>query len=458
VSPEISTQAKRYLELGWKLAPIKAGSKEPYHRLNNTVMGTTATNTLRTMPLTEQHVERWFELDPNCGVGVYVNGPGEPRCIDFDGTPECPLPTTEELAGLPLAPMMYTPREHGGWRMFYASHDDDLKGLTHRWGEFPTQAVLPPSLHTSGKPYSWAIDPWELGTELPELRPEHLLLLVAAEKSASAPGGASSCSYHSRTRSRTLVGQSFPAPGPLEAEDDGARLDLQAFDRDDDAVRAMARVLGLPLDRDFSCPFHPPDTNPSACLMCGDNDGVWFVWCGHPGALTYTLADVRAARAGVQIERSWVEYSEWRRKRAIQGPELAVYKLRLLHEASLIKPFTLPEVDLPPLADDEQRLWEGFRLLVSLRWRYSGRPGSPVMFTNTFAAKWCGLGERHRVGKAIRSLQEHGLMRLVDQQRHCRRWVPAPYQPAQQPRSALVQRSRGVGVATPTAPHRSSFK
>jgi Bifunctional DNA primase/polymerase, N-terminal len=427
-SPVVA-QASRLLKLGWVLAPVKSGTKGPHHRLNRVTFGTTSTSRLRTVDVTVADVEAWMKLDPNCGIAVYTNGPGEPRCIDFDGAPGWPLPTTADLAGLPLGPVMYTPRDCGGFRMFFAPADRDLRNRRHRWGEFPTQALLPPSIHSSGKPYSWAVDPWELGCALPELKPHHFDLIGAAtEERRQAPVGGA---YHSRTRSRTQVGQSsLPLVRTRSPTQDCRPLDLRSFDRDHEAVRAMARVLGLPLDRDFSCPFHPPDRHHSACLMSGDGDGCWFVWCGHPGALTYTLAEVRAVLAGVQIEQRWNENGKGQRRRVITRSTQACYKLLLLHEASLISPYELTEVvEVPDLSEPEQRVWDGFRLLVGLKWRYSGEPREPVMFTNTFGAPWCSL-ERHQVGKAVRSLQEHGLMRLVDVRGRSRKWLPAPYQPA----------------------------
>jgi hypothetical protein len=437
---ETTTEAKRYLDLGWNLGPIEAGSKDPHHKLNKMVMGTTSTNTLRKMAVTAQDLERWFSIDPRCGVAAYVNGPGEPRCIDFDGEAGRPLPSSAELVGLPFWPMMYTPRDHGGFRVFGPPGADDLRGIQHRWGEFPVQAVLPPAIHKSGRPYSWAVDPTEYhlvyGHPTP-LTDAHLEVLGALEAARKKRTRACDSAFgHIGTQIGTAIGTETtlghvpPGLSPQELAAD-PKLDLRAFDRDEIAVRAMTSVLGLSLDRDFSCPLHPPDRNPSACLLRGDSDGAWFMWCHH-SELTYTLADVRASRAGVVVEHHRRDEAGLiGHHRAIPKVTQAIYKLRLLHEAGLIEPFPLPELRLPlELSADEQQAWDAFRLLVSLDWRYDrAREGEPVMFTSTFAVHWAGFPNRKMAAKAIRALEHHGLMRLVARQRHCRLWVPAPYEP-----------------------------
>ncbi len=73
-------------------------------------------------------------------------------------------------------------------------------------------------------------------------------------------------------------------------------------------------------------------------------------------------------------------------------PSRKTWRLRLMVEAGLLDPYP---VEMKPLPDDMPALLrqfcEGFRLLCACKWTYQEQ--APTMFSDEFAAGWCGLRE-----------------------------------------------------------------
>ena len=89
-------------------------------------------------------------------------------------------------------------------------------------------------------------------------------------------------------------------------------------------------------------------------------------------------------------------------------PEHAVWALRLLVEAGLVKGADVPHRKLPDDASPTvRRVYEGFVLL--LRCKHLHTPGAATPFTWSFAACWCGVDSR-TARDAMRYLLQEGFV------------------------------------------------
>lgn len=150
---------KRYLQLGWRLIPCPTGEKHP--RLRWKVYQEQAP--------TEEELEQWFAGPTN--ISLLTGAVSRVIVLDIDqgGVVEETMPET---------PCVET---GSGGRHYYFRHP----GFTVRnWaGKLPHVdcrgdgglAVLPPSLHPSGRRYRWLVPPWEIEAPPP---PPWLLAMI----------------------------------------------------------------------------------------------------------------------------------------------------------------------------------------------------------------------------------------------------------------------------------------
>jgi hypothetical protein len=188
-----------------------------------------------------------------------------------------------------------------------------------------------------------------------------------------------------------------PPPSSLQVTPSAASrsYDLLAAETHPDFLPAVGRVLGVPtagVGVAFRCILHA-ERRPSAALW-RRQDGTVHYQDFHTGR-TLTLAEVFAARVTGKV-------------RLLRGPELAVWKLRLLVAAGLVTPAV---VNAPPLPVGVpravQRVYRGFLDLLACRWVYT--PGAPAPFTWRFAARWCGVNQRTSAA-ALRELLRLGII------------------------------------------------
>jgi hypothetical protein len=143
-------------------------------------------------------------------------------------------------------------------------------------------------------------------------------------------------------------------------------------------VKDLAPGQGSPA---FRCLLHHPDTSPSAGLLVGYGGDLLY-HCFHREALTLTLPQLRASLAYGQPTKC-------------KGLLNAVWRYRLLYDAGLMCPAIVPHRTLPDdVKESRRRVFEGFLLLVGLKWKDAPYWGQPVTWTWRFAAAWCGLNER----------------------------------------------------------------
>jgi hypothetical protein len=186
------------------------------------------------------------------------------------------------------------------------------------------------------------------------------------------------------------------------------------FQRPDVAL-ACARVLGVPttqVGQGFLCilPGHA-ETHPSASLHWDPKTGaiMYRDWHVRSGFDWYTLPDVRTSLACGRAVR-------------LRGPSVATWQLRLLVEARILAPYSVPTRPLPSDVRPAIRtVYEGFLFLLACKWWHT--PEAPTPFSWRFAAAWCGLGERH-VGDAMHWLLAQGFLQLVGRYRGMALFLP----------------------------------
>jgi len=181
---------------------------------------------------------------------------------------------------------------------------------------------------------------------------------------------------------------------------------IKTIDADPAFALAAAHWLGMPPDRElghsFRCvlPGHAEE-RPSASF--GRNDTGFYYYhdfhARNADLYLLTFAEVYHAQVTGRIAK-------------LSGPLHAVWKMRLLHDLGLLDPVDVSLPTLPANAYAATRaVYEGFRLLVGLRWRvYPDR--EPVTFTYPFVMGWCSVSESS-ARRAVRMLVATGVIAKV---------------------------------------------
>jgi hypothetical protein len=152
-APSLSAPAKEwalyYLRRGWSVVPVRRGEKIPaipWHQFQN-------------RRATEAEIQDWF-ADPTRGVGIVTGAISNLTVADFDG--DIGAATEQDiLPRLGAGPVALT--GGGGCHRFF-SHPG--KKVPTRKGILPGMdirgdggfIVAPPSVHASGRQYSWDVD------------------------------------------------------------------------------------------------------------------------------------------------------------------------------------------------------------------------------------------------------------------------------------------------------------
>jgi putative DNA primase/helicase len=100
--------------------------------------------------------------------------------------------------------------------------------------------------------------------------------------------------------------------------------------------------------------------------------------------------------------------------RKVSQREWATWRTRLLIEEGTLTPPAIDLLALPPAVPPRVvKAYEGFRLLLDCSW--SQFPDEPIMFSTSFASRWCPLAHRH-AHSAIHWLVENDYIRCVGQE------------------------------------------
>ena len=181
--------------------------------------------------------------------------------------------------------------------------------------------------------------------------------------------------------------------------------DLSRLFADRDVIRMVAPVLGIPEWRTegggFLCVLHK-EKHPSAHLFL-DSKGCYTYRCFHrSGPSVWPLPEV------YYLQKTSNTTERLKTSEKMKGPTFATWALRLLAEAGVLQP--LDDVGLPELKvalERERKVYEGLKLLFSVRWTYS--PGEPAPFSWRFAEDWCSVAQA-TAGRAIQRFIKIGII------------------------------------------------
>jgi Bifunctional DNA primase/polymerase, N-terminal len=368
--------ALEYQERDWNVIALRRDKRPAWHVLEET-RGTNEWKCLHEEPAEPAELQRWWEIDPNAGVGIIL-GPGH-DVVDVDHLDVVGVP---EFRNTPTA---QTPRPG---LHYHVKSNVPLRSHRFDWGELRVEGdvcAMPPTTDDYGIPYRWVIGPDE--AKLVEL-PESLVQL--ARKPHVVEGA---------FLSRVCI----------------SRADLRHADTREDVSRRLLEALGGPQDvvlgRNFRCVLHDDRHASAELYRLSDGTIAYHCWagcCGDSGWLTF--ASVHARQSGRQGHIGHVERALW--------------KLDLLVRAGLVEPVVLDAPDAPLHL---RVVWRGFLRLLSLRWLTT--PGSPTPFARSFAAPWCGLSE-HEIRVGFHELCELGFVRSAGRDpRGLALWLPEGVRP-----------------------------
>ena len=406
--------ARAYLRRGFALLPLLPGDKRPHADVLKAAYGRTEWKPLRDNPATEQDVLKWFDIDPAANIGIITGEPsGGLALADFDVNP---IPEHLEL---PRTPSVYTGRgQHLYFQAPGAKTRDIVDGGGQKLGEIKAEGgyvCAPPSLHESGRTYTWRPDFGLFDLPLATL-PDWLF------KPSSKGEIQGATSIHMNTHGTS-------------GEDLSTGVGLTSFFMIPEVVSAVAARLGIPaaaaepggIGKGFHCvlPGHR-DGRPSAGLHCMESGITMYhdfhagpyrergadpagrpCWIERPGREWWCLPDVYASQCYAFPAQDKLPVM-------LKAPERAVWLIRLLVEVGAVKPATVRMLPLPRGAkESEKKLYAGLRLLFGCRWLYS--PGDPAPFGWDFAQAWCGIGSHHTVRDAMKQLMGRGIIRIAAQ-------------------------------------------
>ena len=385
--------ALNYVRNGWALLPLIPRGKLPLSDLLpiNPVTGQPGWEPLATNCATLDDVRTWFRRFPDANIGVICGAAsGGLVAADFDIVP----PTTVQM---PLTPRAITHR--GEHFYFHSSAPVKSHRLMHRGkhlGEIKAEGgyvVLPPSVHPTGGDYEWA--------EL--LSPTDLDWIFAPPPAwaTNYSTGEVPLRRESGKQVKNILNLLTPGTRGLELGFWCARTDF---------VLATAELLGIgehyvnDSGQAFACvlPGHK-DLHPSASLY-RRSDGlfVYHDWHCKGQKEFYYLAEVYASQCCGTIV-------------CLGRSELPTWQLRLLVDTGFAEPAPVHIRCLPEGASRVvQTVYHGFVRLLGCKWLHT--PGLPTPYTWRFAARWCGVSERH-AGASIQELLRLDIIRIVGHHR-----------------------------------------
>jgi hypothetical protein len=264
----------------------------------------------------------------------------------------------------------------------------------------------------------WLLDLWitlDRGAQnFARERPEHL---GKPRQPASAPARTTDLSpppHTQQKRSQARPAEQPETPPPHLTTITTTLLAWNDSDFDDDDASDKSFI------DDWSCAQHLSrrvgldegllaSGQPFLCILPGHGEShpsaTWFKttsghfiyhdWHVKSGEAFWPLPDVFAALVTGQLKR-------------LPKPSRKTWRLRLMVEAGLLEPYPVEMIplpdDLPPLM---RRFCEGFRYLCACKWTFQER--APTMFSDAFAAGWCGIREGS-IWKLRRLALAHGFM------------------------------------------------
>ena len=342
--------ALAYRELGLSVIPVSTTGKQkkPHSTALLEIYGSSSWKRFRDQPASRDEIRGWYEVAPGAGVAILTGCVSDVIVADFDDRTRVP--------SFPLTPVATTGRGLHVYLRGQARRRQTLFGDLLGSG---TYAVAPPSLHHSGRAYSWQITPPGMGNVfLPEAdfvdadEAGHLVFDDVWEDSGRD-------TYYTRE-----VGLS--PSGADASSEEFARQALQQI-----GVRSTSL-------KQIRCPFHP-DGTPSAGLFRGSTDGGWVFKC-QACDTTLTLGQLYAKARGALLN----------------GPTVRKWWDRLLFEIGLLALPELPPITRPAGTASLYKFSDGLLLLLRIDAYGSGidpRDLVGVPYTASFGSPWAGISQ-----------------------------------------------------------------
>ena len=162
----------RFLEIGLSIIPL--AGKKPYVPWKE----------YQSRRPNEDEIEKWIQEFPGCNWGVVTGSISEVIVLDVDG--KAGARSLKECGDLPLTWETITGR---GTHQWFRHPGGDISSATGVRSGLDVRAeggyvVVPPSLHESGKPYTWKHAPWDTPLADP---PSSVLDLLRTSSTSQQP-------------------------------------------------------------------------------------------------------------------------------------------------------------------------------------------------------------------------------------------------------------------------------
>jgi hypothetical protein len=207
--------------------------------------------------------------------------------------------------------------------------------------------------------------------------------------------------------------------------------------------RELVKFLQLPAEFSgassptFWCPLHEDGERPSAWLRRTERGDILFN-CSHEGGWSLTLPQFYASICTGTI----VQFKDDGKAEKVSH---VVWRLRLLHDAGLIKPLPRKHRDVPVAAPPSVGpVWRGFLLLLGLKDHIPQWKGNPAAYSWRFISVWCGVTVAE-ARYAMKWLLEHGYLEGTKLDKKMYGRAMEVFQPSDQPYTPVPLRElRGV--------------
>jgi hypothetical protein len=150
------------VRFGWRVFPIKPGTKQPQPRF--------VRHGHKNATCDPEQVRRWWGAEPDCGIGIAAKVGGL-VVIDADlYKDDCVFSALEgELGPLPETPRVLTPQ--GGCHFYFRAEVGEYAGIAGCGVDVKSEGYVlaPPSVHPNGGLYRWDVGAHVLDTPLAAL-------------------------------------------------------------------------------------------------------------------------------------------------------------------------------------------------------------------------------------------------------------------------------------------------
>jgi len=298
------------------------------------------------------------------------------------------------------------------------------------------QDVLPPSIHPdTGKPYTWQGD----YKNLPLLPAE----ICDLWKQKNLSSFSSNASIDEKTHRRNIPSVGVPITS-MGVPSESQQLDyikttaqMRELYSKESIQRHLLDYLGF---TEYEALFKhrrasvrsvvpPYDANKSGGLMLSETGDILFRdfsgACGHRHVPLQVL--YARLKAGFFVRLTPTKKDD----KAYGKVTLAVWAVRLLVDARIVKPAIVLLPPCPELRYSVKQYYAGVKLLYQVRWVFKNHYGNSVAMGREFMSPWCGLSE-DQCRAAIKDLLKAGVIHTTGQHGRANLYAPG-YKPPQKP-------------------------